>query len=521
MRNRIHWRWHVPLGAQWSIGDQALSSATNLALSVLVASSSSARTFGAVGVIVAAYLLEVSVLRGAVGDLYTVYRSEDGGLVEKRQAVGATTAIAVGLAVVHAGVGLAFGGTMRSLLLAFALLTPGLLLQDTSRLLLLAEKQVRRSFTSNVVWAGIQVLGSGAVYLTTRSAAGYLIAWGVAGTGSAVYSLGRLGVAPIPAAGMEWFRRFRGLSAGWALEYLATVGPAQLLTWGIGAVGGLAELAAYRGALVLVGPATVLLAGIRIVCLPAAAATKHDVPRFRQLMQRMELALCAGALMTTLPLLAMPDFLGRTVLGVSWGGTAKVLPFVVLDRIAAATSVASVIGLRVARAHRQLFLLRVLTAVAGVGLGMAGAVWGGAVGSAAGFGVVTLVTLPLWRGSYRRAIRTMSDGVLGGSKPGAQPVGWEESVVDQNDERLVQLRGRLRLLRRRLDDVDATVAPSEMETGTWDVDLDAYDQALLGAADVLGVPVPAAARKGLTSEHRAGLEAGLAEAGLDVRGGEK
>lgn len=404
--------WRVPFGAHWSVGDQALSSATNLGLSVLIATTSSAQTFGAAGAIVAAYLLEVTVLRGAVGDLYTIDSAGKGQLTERRQAVGATTVLALGLAIIHAVAGFALGGTLQTLLLVFAFLTPGLLLQDSARVLLLAQGQPRQSFESNVVWTVIQAAGSTMVYLTTQSAAGFLMAWGMAATGSAVYSLLRIGVLPNPVAGIAWFRRLRGVSAGWALEYFATSAPAQLLTWAIGAIAGLEELAAYRGALVLVGPSTVLLGGIRIVGLPAAAAMRDDVDGLRRLVHRIEFALCTSVLITTLPLVVIPDILGRGLLGASWPGAERVLGFVVLDRVAAATAVASVIGLRVARAHRQLLLLRALTAFAGLGFGIMGAVWAGATGSAAGYGFVTVVTLPLWRRSYKRVINQMDRGHL-------------------------------------------------------------------------------------------------------------
>ena len=399
-------------------------------MSLLVATTSSPRTFGALGVIIAAYLLEVSILRGAVGDLYTVYSTGKGGNAERRQAINACGMIAIGLATVHAIIGLTIGGTVGGWFLLFALLTPGLLLQDSARVLLLAGRRPRRSFESNVVWTWVQMVGSSGVYFTTQSATGFFIAWGIGGAGSAVYSLAWLGLVPNPIGGLVWFRRFRGLSVGWAFEYLATAAPAQLLTWGIGGIAGLEELAAYRGALVLIGPSTVLLGGIRLVGLPAAAALKEDAAGLRQLILRIEVALVVGALITTLPLVVLADGVGTALLGDSWSGVEDVLPFVVLDRIAAATSVASVIALRVGRAHRQLLMLRLSTAVAGVALGIGGAILGGALGSAAGYAVVTVVMLPLWRGSYKRVIKNVdgrdamaSTAGVGGAKVAQEGTG--------------------------------------------------------------------------------------------------
>jgi hypothetical protein len=510
--------WRVPFGAHWSVGDQALSSATNLTLSVLIASTNSAQTFGASGVIVAAYLLEVTVLRGAVGDLYTIDSAGKGGLAERRQAIGATTILAVGLAIVHAVAGFALGGTLQTLLLVFAFLTPGLLLQDSARVLLLAQGQPRQSFESNVVWTVIQAVGSTIVYFTTQSAAGFLMAWGMAATGSAVYSLVRIGALPNPVAGITWFRRFRGVSAGWALEYFATSAPAQLLTWAVGAIAGLEELAAYRGALVLVGPSTVLVGGIRIVSLPAAATMRHNVDGLRRLVHRIEIALCTSALITTLPLVAMPDVLGRGLLGASWAGAERVLVFVVLDRVAAATAVASVIGLRVARAHRQLLLLRAFTAFPGLGFGIMGSVWAGAMGSAAGYGFVTVVTLPLWRRSYKRVIDQLDRGHVDNSALVSEVGDVQEPPAALAEDRLAGLAGGLHSMRCRLDRFEALGEPSQADAAAWRMHLRAYDEALVAAAKVLGVPVPDT-RGGLTREHRADLEAGLAAAGLNVRAG--
>jgi hypothetical protein len=93
-------------------------------------------------------------------------------------------------------------------------------------------------------------------------------------------------------------------------------------------------------------------------------------------------------------------------------------------------------------------------------------------------------------------------------------------LSDHVDDRLTRSAELLRSLRRRLDAFEAVEAPSGAEIAAWELDLYAYDEALVTAADVLDVPVPEGARDDLTPEHRAMLEAGLAAAGLDVRGGE-
>jgi hypothetical protein len=50
----------------------------------------------------------------------------------------------------------------------------------------------------------------------------------------------------------------------------------------------------------------------------------------------------------------------------------------------------------------------------------------------------------------------------------------------------------------------------------WEVQLYAYDEALVTAADVLDVPVPPGARDEMGPGQRTAIEQGLADAGFDI-----
>lgn len=80
------------------------------------------------------------------------------------------------------------------------------------------------------------------------------------------------------------------------------------------------------------------------------------------------------------------------------------------------------------------------------------------------------------------------------------------------DDRRERLAERLRALRVRLD-----APPTDVDS--FELDLYSYDDSLIVAADLLEVDVPAGARGEMSAEQRAELEARLAGAGLDVRGG--
>lgn len=80
------------------------------------------------------------------------------------------------------------------------------------------------------------------------------------------------------------------------------------------------------------------------------------------------------------------------------------------------------------------------------------------------------------------------------------------------DDRRDRLAARLRSLRARLDRPPA-------DPDAWELDLYSYDESLVVAADLLDVDVPKGARDAMSPDQRAALEARLAAAGLDVRGG--
>ncbi len=79
-----------------------------------------------------------------------------------------------------------------------------------------------------------------------------------------------------------------------------------------------------------------------------------------------------------------------------------------------------------------------------------------------------------------------------------------------DDDRLQRLTTLLREIRGRL-----TQEPA-LPYDQWELELYAYDEALVTTADLLDVPVPQAAREEMGSAERAAIEQGLADAGIDI-----
>lgn len=78
------------------------------------------------------------------------------------------------------------------------------------------------------------------------------------------------------------------------------------------------------------------------------------------------------------------------------------------------------------------------------------------------------------------------------------------------DDRIERVTALLRDLRSRLD-ADPPLAFDE-----WELQLYAYDEALVTAADIFDIEVPISVRDEMSPDDRADLEAALADAGLDL-----
>ncbi len=83
-------------------------------------------------------------------------------------------------------------------------------------------------------------------------------------------------------------------------------------------------------------------------------------------------------------------------------------------------------------------------------------------------------------------------------------------MVPVDEERLERMTTLLRELRERL-----TQEPA-LPYDQWEVELYAYDEALIITADLLDVPVSQAAREEMGTADRAAIEQALADAGLDI-----
>lgn len=382
----------------WGMADQGASSLGNVLLPVAVARTADAETFGAVTVALTAYLLAIGISRALSTDaLVVIHRHLDP--VERARAPQEVSAAAVlvglfgGAACV--GAGFVVSGTLKTCLLILGIAMPLLLLQDCWRFVFIAHDEPHRAFLNDSLWLACQIGLFGLLVISSAPAAYYLLAWAAgAGVAAAAGAIRLVPQFPHLGNGYAWWRRTRGLSNGYLVEFVSGQAAVFFSTMAVVAVAGLQGAGAYRGGQVLTGVLNVVVVGALAVTI--AEGTRLENPaRLRRflLIRSASLASLIGALGAALILL--PSSAGESLLGDTWSGARELLLPLVLVTVGNAFVLGGAAGLRVLQMVRQSVVARAMSGAASLtgAIGGAliaeehGAAWGMAVGVTIGAGV--------------------------------------------------------------------------------------------------------------------------------------
>jgi O-antigen/teichoic acid export membrane protein len=288
---------------------------------------------------------------------------------------------------------LVFAGASRDLLLLLALLLPGLLVQDTARVVMLASERPSRAAVNDLGWALLQACGLGLLLASGHDSGELLfLAWAVAGAVCGVLGCLQLRIRPAIRRGAAWLHEHRGLGGSYAIESVAFAGSTQLTTLVVAGVGGLAAAGALRAGQAIYGPASVLLLMLRIAGI---AESRAALAVGRNELRRMVRFLGAGGAAVGAIILAavllLPDEAGRWLFGDTWALASVLLLPLGLQKVVTGYSVGAFAGLRVIKAARLTLMLRLLTALLTFAGGVVGAFIASAEGSAYGLFVGTLL----------------------------------------------------------------------------------------------------------------------------------
>jgi hypothetical protein len=205
----------------------------------------------------------------------------------------------------------------------------------------------------------------------------------------------------------DWLRTHRDLGSRYMVENVSNSGASQLRMYGLGAIAGLSDVGAIRGAELLLGPFLALLMGVSLFAVPEAARVLRQAPgklaRFCLFIGGAQAA--AAAAWGLLLLFVVPDSLGRLLLADVWAPASQLILPVSLSVTAAGAVAGAAAGLRALGAARRSLRVQLIASAGYLGFGLIGAALGGAVGMSWGSTTAMWLGAGLWWLQLRAALR--------------------------------------------------------------------------------------------------------------------
>jgi O-antigen/teichoic acid export membrane protein len=387
--------------AVWTVLDQAASSLGTFALSVVVARNSDLAEFGAFALVMTLYALTNTAVRALI---CTPFLMEATGEDDQRGlaagALGAAAVLAVPLCggLLLAAVWLA--EPTRFFVLALAIGTPLLLLQDIYRFVLRQRDDLRSVALNDTLWTGCQLALAAIVLAVVETGVSYwCFAGWLGGVGIAVaHGMWRTGVLPSLPAARRFFGRTKGLGVPMVVEAFALAGSASVAQFAILAVGGLEVLAPLKGAAVVLGPVNIINGGLIFLVTPIVL--KMSLAHRRRILVRCGyfavtvagLALAAAAI-----LLLVPDEVGELILGQTWAVAGVAILPTALAFAAFAAQTAAMLAFRAYKVTLHTMTVQVVMFPLPAACGVVGFFLGGAEGAAWGlFASAAATAVVLW-----------------------------------------------------------------------------------------------------------------------------
>lgn len=399
--------------AGWNVVDQILSALSNVLLSLLVARTVDAHAFGAFSIAFLVFSLVLAVNRAAVGQpLQITFAAAAPAEFRNaaRLALGAATMGGTATGLVAVVTGVLLGGDPGHALIALGVCLPGLLLQDTARMVFFSQGRAKLAALNDGCWA---VLAFGALavalILSVHNVWLPILIWGGSAAIAAMIAMAQLRLLPALRGAFGWAVGQGHLTGYLLAEYVLGQGLAQVGILLVGILGSAEGVGALRAAQVLLGPLGIIGTAAFMFAIPEMARRPDMRARDRMVFCVVISAAMGFATVLFAPvLLLLPDHVGQQILGDTWVGAQSVLlPMCVLSLSAALATgpAATLYGLGQARTT---FGVNIIKAPLLLVLMLGGIAWFGAVGAAWAIALTETVLLPLWFLRVRRALRPAS-----------------------------------------------------------------------------------------------------------------
>lgn len=384
--------------AAWGIGDQLVYALSNAALTFVAAHFLSVDQFGRFALLFTTVAIILGVCRAMTSEPYTVLTGTE-SRENQQHALRPTLGLAVVLGLLCGApllvAGLVFGD---SLLLVFGMAAAPIVWQDCVRYLLIAYGRVGAAFGNDMLWLVVQFVATVVViWVREPRAADFAACWAVGAGAGCVFGMVQLAGAPSLRRAGQWWKRSRGYSSYYTLEFMILAGSGYSIVYFVALTSGLAEAGAYRGAQALFGPAGVLVGGLRMLALPAMVRRRgHGKAAMVRLSVLVGGGLGGLALLVMVALWATGDLFGAFLLGAT---AAAALPLIVpmgLGRAATSGAIGALLGMRALGITKQSLGTRFAVAALTVACAVLGSFAAGSLGAAWGFAVASVLGLLIW-----------------------------------------------------------------------------------------------------------------------------
>jgi hypothetical protein len=403
-----------------TLADQAVFSLSNIVVALLVARSfDTAKPFGAFSVAMLGYQLIVGGVRSLVGEPLLSSHSHETPEHRRRlmaDLLGATFMLGVLCSLVIGAISVWVGGMAGAALLGLAFVLPLLTVQDALRYAFIVDR-AGAALLIDVVWLVVVVV---AVPLAPADASvqWFVVVWGLGGALGAV-----VGVLLSP----EVFRR-RPRPVGWLVEHKAVgsrffgefvtaLGLSQVLLTAFGAISGLAALGGVRGSQLFYGPINTAYAGVYLVVVPEGAQMRDSPARLRRIVAYASGGLMSLAALWMLVGIALPDSLGREILGGAWPRAERLMLPMGAFAIAGSAASGGLYGLRALADAKRSLRTRLRCAPIYVAFPLVGTALGGAVGFATGLAIGASINAVMW---WQAFLASLSDRARGLEPPASE-----------------------------------------------------------------------------------------------------
>jgi len=384
----------------WGLLDQVVSSGSNFLATIIAAKVLSAENFGAFALAVAVALVVVFLARGLASDpLSTAHASDSPEELRAaaRMAAATTLFVTSACSVVTAVVGLAIGGVAGPVLVALAVVLPGLAIQDLLRFVLIIGGHAKRTFLNDLFWLVVQVPLMALAGATGSGAIVMLLAWGVAGNLAALLGFWQTRT-PLggPGAIRPWLGRHRNLWPFFVLDNLVYQAINLVLVIVIALTSTLAQVGGFRAAMTIYAPLAIIGRGVVGVAVPELARRRDDPVAVRRLGLLIAWALTPLAVIGAGLTQLIPDHVGASILGDSWSMAEPLLLLAGAVTAVSLFTVGTVAGIRALGAGREGLTARILVSLVAIAFGSVGAVVDGAYGALMALALSSPLQIATW-----------------------------------------------------------------------------------------------------------------------------